>query len=167
VLQGTPQLRKHPVYKTECLFVYFVCKSTVLLRSWWNFVHLIFKTRRNLLSTLILQKPTPTTILNPVKKKRRFFRVGNTLTFAASPLFHPLSISPLSPLDTHKKQPLLSFLSLLSTKKVFSSWKWRLHDMFRCHSYIWLFIKVAISQNVFEWLCFTGRCLKSSRTSFK
>jgi hypothetical protein len=23
-----------------CLFVYFVCKSTVLLRSWWNFIHL-------------------------------------------------------------------------------------------------------------------------------
>jgi hypothetical protein len=87
---------------------------------------------------------------NPVKKKRQFFRVGNTLTFAASPLFHPLSISSPSPLDTHKKQPLLSFLSLLSTKKVFSSCKSPLHDMFRCHSYIWLFIKVAISQNVFE-----------------
>jgi hypothetical protein len=80
---------------------------------------LIFKTRRKLLSTLILQKPTPTTIFNPVKKKRQFFRVGNTLTFAASPLFHPLSISSPSPLDTHKKQPLLSFLSLLSTKKSF------------------------------------------------
>jgi hypothetical protein len=106
---------------------------------------LIFKTRRKLLSTLILQKPTPTTIFNPVKKKRQFFRVGNTLTFAALPLFHPLSISSPSPLDTHKKQPLLSFLSLLSTKTVFSSWKSRLHDMFRC-----LFIKVAISQNVFE-----------------
>jgi hypothetical protein len=93
---------------------------------------------------------TKTTIFNPVKKKRQFFRVGNTLTFAASPLFHPLSISSPWPLDTHKKQPLLSFLSLLSTKKVFSSWKSRWHDMFRCHSYIWLFIKVAISQNVFE-----------------
>jgi hypothetical protein len=58
-----------------------------------NFVHLIYKTRRKLLSTLILQKPTPTTIFNPVKKKRQFFRVGNTLTYAASPLFHPLSIS--------------------------------------------------------------------------
>jgi hypothetical protein len=106
--------------------------------------------RRKLLSTLILQKPAPTTIFNPVKKKRQFFRVGNTLTFAASPLVHPLSISSPSPLDTHKKQPLLSFLSLLSTKKVFSTWKSRLHDMFRSHSYIWLFIKVAISQNVFE-----------------
>jgi hypothetical protein len=31
---------------------------------------LIFKTRRKLLSTLILQKPTPTTIFNPAKKKR-------------------------------------------------------------------------------------------------
>jgi hypothetical protein len=71
------------------------------------------------ISTLILQKPTPTTIFNPVKKKRQFFRVGNTLTFAASPLFHLLSISSPSPLDTHKKQPLLSFLSLLSTKKFF------------------------------------------------
>jgi hypothetical protein len=75
--------------------------------------------RRKLLSTLILQKPAPTTIFNPVKKKRQFFRVGNTLTYAASPLFHPLSISSPSPLDTHKKQPLLSFLSLLSTKKSF------------------------------------------------
>jgi hypothetical protein len=103
-----------------------------------------------LLSTLILQKPTPTTIFNPVKKKRQFFRVGNTPTFAPSPLFHPLSISSPLPLDTHKKQPLLSFLSLLSTKKVFSSWKSRLHDMLKYHSYIWLFIKVAISQNVFE-----------------
>jgi hypothetical protein len=84
-----------------------------------------------------------------LRKKRQFFRFGNTLTFAASPLFHPLNISSPSPLDTHKKQPLLSFLSLLSTKTVFSSWKSRLH-MFRCHSYIWLFIKVAISQNVFE-----------------
>jgi hypothetical protein len=88
--------------------------------------------------------------MNPTMWQRQFFRVGNTLTFAASPLFHPLSISSPSQLDTHKKQPLLSFLSLLSTKKVFSSWKSRLHDMFRCHSYIWLFIKVAISQNVFE-----------------
>jgi hypothetical protein len=26
-------IRGHTVYKTECLFVYFVCKSTVLLRS--------------------------------------------------------------------------------------------------------------------------------------
>jgi hypothetical protein len=68
----------------------------------------------------------------PVKKKRQFFRV------AASPLFHPL--------DTHKSK----FLSLLSTKEVFPSWKSPLHDMFRCRSYIWLFIKVAISQNVFE-----------------
>jgi ABC-type polysaccharide/polyol phosphate export permease len=93
---------------------------------------------------------TISTIFNRVKKKRQFFRVGNTLTFTASPLFHPLSISSPSPLDTHKNQPLLSFLSLLSTKKVFSSWKSRLHDMFRCHSYIWLFIKLAISQNVFE-----------------
>jgi hypothetical protein len=74
---------------------------------------------RNLLSTLILQKPTPITIFNPVKKKRQFFRVGYTLTFAASHLFHPPSISSPSPLDTHKKQPLLSFLSLLSTKKSF------------------------------------------------
>jgi hypothetical protein len=90
------------------------------------------------------------TIFNPVKEKRQFFRVGNTLAFAASPLFHPLNISSPSRLDTHKKQSLLSFLSLLSTKKVFSSWKSGLHDMFRCHSYIWLFIKVAISQNVFE-----------------
>jgi hypothetical protein len=65
---------------------------------------LIFKTRRKLLSTLILQKPTPTTIFNSVKKKRQFFRVGNTRTFAASPLFHPLSISPLSPLDTHPQK---------------------------------------------------------------
>jgi hypothetical protein len=30
---------------------------------------LIFKTRRKLLSNLIVQKPTPTTIFNPVKKK--------------------------------------------------------------------------------------------------
>jgi hypothetical protein len=44
---------------------------------------LIFKTRRKLLSTLILQKPTPPTIFNPVKKKRQFFRVGNTLTFTS------------------------------------------------------------------------------------
>jgi hypothetical protein len=139
------------IYITECLFVCIFCMQiysfTPILM---NFLHLIFKTRRKLLSILILQKPTPTTIFNPVKKKRQFFRVGNTLTFAASPLFHPLSISSPSPLDTHKKQSLLSFLSLLSTKKVSSSWKSRLHDMFRCHSYIWLFIKVAISQNVFE-----------------
>jgi hypothetical protein len=101
-----------------------------------------------LLSTLILQKPTPTTIFNHVKKKKDSF--------------FELEIPLPSPLDTHKKQPLLSFLSLLSTKKVFSSGKSRLHDMFRCHSYIWLFIKVAISQNVFEWLCFTGRCLNEA-----
>jgi hypothetical protein len=64
-------------------------------------------------------KTNPYYHFNPVKKKRQFFRVGNTLTFAASPLFHPLSISSPSPFDTHKKQPLLSFLSLLSKKKIF------------------------------------------------
>jgi hypothetical protein len=92
----------------------------------------------------------PTTIFNPVKKKRQFFRVGNTLTFAAPPLFHPLSTSSLSPLDTHKKTTPIIIFKPVKHKKVFSSWKSRLHDMFRCHSYIWLFIKVAISQNVFE-----------------
>jgi hypothetical protein len=87
VLKNLESSRNIYVYKTECLFVYFVCKSTVLLRSWWNFVHLIFKTRRELLSTLILQKPTPTTTFNPLKKKRQFFRVGNTLI-----LRHPVSL---------------------------------------------------------------------------
>jgi hypothetical protein len=33
---------------------------------------LIFKKRRKLLFTLILQNPTPTTIFNPVKQKRPF-----------------------------------------------------------------------------------------------
>jgi hypothetical protein len=84
-----------------------------------KFCTLDLQTKKKITATLILQKPTPTTILNPVKKKRQFFRVGNTLTFVASPLFHPLSISSPSPLDTHKKQPLLSFLSLLSTKIFF------------------------------------------------
>jgi hypothetical protein len=123
------------MYKTECLFVRIFCMQI------YSFTPILMK-----FCTLDLQNKKKIT----VKKKRQFFRVGNTLTFAASPLFHPLSISSPSPLDTHKKQPLLSFLSLLSTKTVFSSWKSRLHDMFSCHSYIWLFIKVAISQNVFE-----------------
>jgi hypothetical protein len=77
---------------------------------------LIFKTRSKLLSTLILQKPTPTTIFNPVKKKRQFFRVGNTLTFAASPLFHPREYIVTFAACHPQKAPLLSFLSLLSTK---------------------------------------------------
>jgi hypothetical protein len=133
-----------------CILCMQIYSFTPILMKFCTLNLKILILRRKLLSTLILQKPTPTTIFNPVKKKRQFSRVGNTLTFAASPLLHPLSISLPSPLDTYKKQPLLSFLSLLSTKKVFSSWKSRLHDMFRCHSYIWLFIKVAISQNVFE-----------------
>jgi hypothetical protein len=130
-----------------CIFCMQIYSFTPILMK---FCTLDLQNKKKFTVYFNFTKPTPTTIFNPVKKKRQFFRVGNTLTFAASPLFHPLSISSPSPLDTHKKQPLLSFLSLLSTKKVFSSWKSRLHDMFRCHSYIWLFIKVAISQNVFE-----------------
>jgi hypothetical protein len=78
---------------------------------------LIFKTRRKLLSTLILQKPTPTTIFNPVKKKktvfsswkyphlRRFTLISSSeyiVTFAA---WHPQKATPIIifKLVKHKK----------------------------------------------------------------
>jgi hypothetical protein len=108
------------VYKTECLFVCIYCiqiySFTPILMKFWT---LDLQNKKKITVYFNFTKTNPDYHFNPVKKKRQFFRVGNTLTFAASPLFHPPSISSPSPLDTHKKQPLLSFLSLLSTKKIF------------------------------------------------
>jgi hypothetical protein len=119
-----------------CIFCMQIYSFTPILMK---FCTLDLQNNKKITVYFNFTKPTPTTIFNPVKKKRGFFELE---------IPSPLSISSPSPLDTHKKQPLLSFLSLLSTKTVISSWKSRLHDMFRCDSYIWLFIKVAISQNV-------------------
>jgi hypothetical protein len=67
-----------------CIFYMQIYSFTPILMK---FCTLDLQTRRELLSTLILQKPTPTTIFNPLKKKRQFFRVGNTLI-----LRHPVSL---------------------------------------------------------------------------
>jgi hypothetical protein len=62
------------INKTECLDVCFVYKSTVLFR------------------------PVPTTI---VQKKKQFFRVGNPLILAASPLLIRLSFAAFIPRKTN------------------------------------------------------------------
>jgi hypothetical protein len=72
-----------------CIFCMQIYSFTPILMK---FCTLDLQNKKKITVYLVLQKPTPTTIFNPVKKKRQFFRVGNTLTFAASPLFHPLSI---------------------------------------------------------------------------
>jgi hypothetical protein len=138
------------IYKTECLLVCIFCiqiySFTPILMK---FCTLDLQSKKKITVYFNLTKTNPYYHFQPCYEKKTVFsswKYTNLRRFTAISSSEYMSPSPL---DTHKKQPLLSFLSLLSKKKIFSSWKSRLH-MFRCHSYIWFFFKVAISQNVFE-----------------
>jgi hypothetical protein len=48
------------------------------------------------------------------------------------------------------QEPTPTTIFNLLEHRVFSSWKSGLHDIFRCHSYIWLFIQIEILQSQFD-----------------